>query len=117
MTNPAITDEKHEVYQTHVRELYDTNSPSRYIKLSDFIDNCLGLNTFSQSLRYKLALKYRPLIPIMMEFVLGSKLLKLGSREDAVNDLIEAGNLCRIVVETPGFEVGSATLWTIHGRY
>jgi (p)ppGpp synthase/HD superfamily hydrolase len=72
VTNPPWEPgrDKHEQYREHVAESLDANPWARVIKVSDFTDNAVGLfHTTGASLPRR-ADKYRPLLPVLREFVL-----------------------------------------------
>lgn len=74
VTNPEFdrAGDVQQQYRDHVIELMNEHPAARVIKLSDFIDNCKGLNHNERPLVsiQKLARKYQPLIEAMQEFAL-----------------------------------------------
>lgn len=93
--------ERQQLYRKHVHELITRGGKERYVKLSDFIDNCLGLMHNPQPLlRQKLATKYMPLIPIMRIFVIGSD-LSISVKNDVMLDLLHAEQLCQKYLISP----------------
>jgi hypothetical protein len=105
------TEERQELYREHVREVMNSDSPAKFIKLSDFIDNCLGLeyNKNGKIARNKLAHKYQPLLPDMLEFALSSGIHD-AMKEKIVDELFYANELCNLVKNTGGLrrKLGSA---------
>lgn len=94
--------ERQERYRDHVITLMESDSNARYIKLSDFIDNCLGLEYNPDvGKRAKLARKYKPLLPCMLRFVLGSDLSDT-VKQDIEAELIYANTLCSKIIESKG---------------
>lgn len=94
--------ERQEQYRQHVRELMHGNSEARLIKLSDFIDNCLGLEYNPDvTKRYTLAHKYQDLIVDMRLYVRKSP-LSINVQNDVQNDLFHAEILCEHVIEEEG---------------
>jgi (p)ppGpp synthase/HD superfamily hydrolase len=70
---------RQELYRVHVVDSLDREPWARVIKLSDFTDNGAGIMwTVSGPKRQKLAAKYAPLVPQMIEFA---------TREDTPLDL------------------------------
>jgi hypothetical protein len=107
-------DEKHQIYQHHVSELMQSGRPAAIIKLSDFVDNCLGLQ-FNPDInrRYKLARKYAPLLPVMLQYALDSD-LKSSVKTNITDELLYALYLCQQIIATEGqsSDVPDATpLW------
>lgn len=74
VTNPEFdsSGDTQAQYREHVAELMREHPEARVIKLSDFIDNCKGLNHNERPLAaiQRLARKYYPLIETMREFAL-----------------------------------------------
>jgi (p)ppGpp synthase/HD superfamily hydrolase len=71
VTNPVYdrTHDVHTQYRAHVIESLDRHPAARIIKVSDFTDNGVGLiHTTGPKVR-KLAMKYRPLVPVLKELV------------------------------------------------
>lgn len=94
--------QRQERYRNHVIELMESSSDARYIKLSDFIDNCLGLEYNPDTdKRAKLARKYKPLLPCMLRFVLSSDLSDT-VKQDIEAELIYANTLCSKIIESKG---------------
>ncbi len=63
-------EDKNEFYRQHVVQVLKTDSDAGIIKLSDFIDNCVGLlHNESPARKSRLAAKYRPLILHFKSFV------------------------------------------------
>lgn len=82
VTNPpypagvSSREEKNAFYREHVVEVLETNERAGTIKLSDFIDNCVGLIHNEDPARAaRLAIKYQPLIPHFKDFVANSTLI------------------------------------------
>lgn len=91
-------EQRQEYYREHVRDLMQHGGNERLIKLSDFIDNCLGLKyNPDPDLQKKLAPKYLPLIQQMREFVVSSQ-LAISVQADILRDLGQAEILCRSVI-------------------
>lgn len=64
-------EDKNEFYRQHVVQVLETDTEAGIIKLSDFIDNCVGLlHNESPARKGRLAAKYRPLIPHFKGFVM-----------------------------------------------
>ena len=95
-------DERQEKYRDQVIKLMKSGSDARYIKLSDFIDNCLGLEYNPEvDKRAKLARKYQPLIPYMLRFALSSD-LSAEVKRDIEAELIKASTLCELIIASKG---------------
>jgi hypothetical protein len=61
--------DKHEQYREHVAESLEASPWARVVKVSDITDNAVGLfHTTGPSLPRRAA-KYRPLLPVLREFV------------------------------------------------
>ncbi len=94
--------QRHDIYSSHINTLFDSDSPARYIKLSDFIDNCLGLEyNPDQQLRCRLARKYLPLLPRMVSFVLSSDIAAT-KKDSIIDELFYAHELCKTIITTNG---------------
>ncbi len=94
--------QRQEFYRHHIRELMASESDARYIKLSDFIDNCLGLEfNPEKDSRYKLAQKYRPLLPNMLEYVINSDIHEV-MKNKLETELFFALELCNKIIESDG---------------
>ncbi|MEO5690979.1 MAG: HD domain-containing protein [Candidatus Saccharimonadales bacterium] len=105
VSNPLYDKEKvpqeqrPQIYRSHVKELMKSKGKACLIKLSDFIDNCLGLNHNPDSrLQRKLAPKYLPLVDDMRDYVIRSELAE-SVKEDILIDLDHAESLCKRVIE------------------
>ncbi len=96
------TDEKHRHYQAHVRHLLEQGGDTALIKLSDFVDNCLGLE-FNPDEKHslKLAAKYKPLIAPMFEFVYRSG-LDDEIKAKLANELVYANEICNAILASEG---------------
>jgi (p)ppGpp synthase/HD superfamily hydrolase len=112
-TNPlydktGISEEaRQDIYRKHVRELMRSDSDARLIKLSDFIDNCLGLEYNPDPVRrFKLARKYQPLITDMRIYVRNSS-LSIPVQNDIQNDLLHAEVLCETIIREQGSTISS----------
>jgi HD domain-containing protein len=72
VTNPVYEPgrDKHEQYREHVITSLDTSPWARVIKVSDFTDNAVSLFHTTGPKLTKLARKYRPLAPVLSEFIL-----------------------------------------------
>lgn len=74
VTNPEFEaglslEERQEQYRIHVRESLEAEPWARVIKLSDFTDNGAGIDwTVAADKRKKLAKKYAPLVPNLIDF-------------------------------------------------
>ena len=71
VTNPVYdpSRDKHEQYREHVAESLEREPWARVIKLSDFTDNGVGvIHTVGPKVT-SAATKYRPLVPVLREFV------------------------------------------------
>jgi (p)ppGpp synthase/HD superfamily hydrolase len=71
VTNPEydLSRDKHEQYREHVAESLEREPWARVIKLSDFTDNGVGvIHTVGPKVT-SAATKYRPLVPVLREFV------------------------------------------------
>jgi (p)ppGpp synthase/HD superfamily hydrolase len=71
VTNPEYDParDKHEQYREHVAESLEREPWARVIKLSDFTDNGVGvIHTVGPKVQ-SAATKYRPLVPVLREFV------------------------------------------------
>jgi hypothetical protein len=93
------------LYRTHVRRVLASDSPAKFIKLSDFIDNCLGLefNKKGSTARNKLAHKYQPLLPDMLEFVMSSEIHD-AMKTKIIDELFYADELCNLVKGSNGIQ-------------
>ncbi len=88
--------ERQQIYREHVAFLMKRGGKERLIKLSDFIDNCLGLaHNPSPKLRHKLAQKYYGLKDAMYDFVTTSD-LGIAVKNDIFFDLDHAQQLCEM---------------------
>jgi len=100
VTNPKFpTDisraQKNALYQEHVKELLLSEPLAGIIKLSDFIDNCVGLlYNEDPEKALRLANKYQPLIPAMKDFVLLSPYFTDSMRDHLVAQLDGADRRC-----------------------
>lgn len=108
LTNPLYDKSKYtpaqrqDIYRSHVRDLMHSKSDARIIKLSDFIDNCLGLEyNPDPARRFKLARKYQPIIADMRVYVRGSN-IAIDVQNDIQNDLFHAEILCEHIIEEEG---------------
>jgi (p)ppGpp synthase/HD superfamily hydrolase len=72
VTNPVWEPgrDEHEQYREHVTASLEACPWARVIKASDFTDNAVGLFYTTGPKLPKLARKYRPLVPVLREFVL-----------------------------------------------
>lgn len=72
VTNPVYESgrDKHEQYREHVSASMQASPWARVIKASDFTDNAVGLIYTTGPKLVKLARKYRPLVPLLREFIL-----------------------------------------------
>jgi hypothetical protein len=72
VTNPAYEPgrDEHEQYREHVTVSLQDSPWARIIKASDFTDNAVGLFHTTGPKLYKLAGKYRPLVPVLRELIL-----------------------------------------------
>jgi len=72
VTNPGYEPgrDRHEQYREHVGASLRADPWARVIKVSDFTDNAVGLMHTSGPKMVKLAMKYRPLVPVLLEIVL-----------------------------------------------
>lgn len=99
---PYTPEQRQDLYRGHVRNLMRGENDARIIKLSDFIDNCLGLEYNPDPLRrFKLARKYQPIIADMRIYVRNSD-LAMNVQNDIQNDLLHAEILCEHVIEEEG---------------
>ena len=100
VTNPDFPsgiskNEKNFLYQEHVRHTLNASQSAGVIKMSDFIDNCVGLGYNECSDRAKrLAIKYLPLIPDFINFTENSTLLPLQAKYTVLNQLSKAQSKC-----------------------
>jgi (p)ppGpp synthase/HD superfamily hydrolase len=95
VTNPVYDPgcDMHEHYREHVIASLDTSPWARVIKVSDFTDNAVGLFHTTGPKLSRLARKYRPLTPVLREFVLRPdtpldhdvKLMIAGQLDNAAN--------------------------------
>lgn len=69
-TEPALPlAQRQELYRAHVPESLEREPWARVIKLSDFTDNGVGIMwTVTGAKRHRLARKYAPLVPQMIDF-------------------------------------------------
>lgn len=72
VTNPAWEPgrDEHEQYREHVTASLEASPWARVIKVSDFTDNAIGLFHTTGPKLTELAGKYRPLAPVLREFIL-----------------------------------------------
>ena len=72
VTNPVWEPgrDEHEQYREHVAASLEACPWARVIKVSDFTDNAVGLFHTTGPKMVKLAGKYRPLVPVLREFIL-----------------------------------------------
>jgi len=72
VTNPEYEPgrDRHEQYREHVGASLREDPWARVIKVSDFTDNGVGLFHITGPKVTKLAMKYRPLVPVLREIVL-----------------------------------------------
>ncbi|HEY2265837.1 MAG TPA: HD domain-containing protein [Streptosporangiaceae bacterium] len=72
VTNPVYDPgrDKHQQYREHVIASLDASPWARVIKVSDFTDNAVGLFHTTGPKLPRLARKYRPLAPVLREFIL-----------------------------------------------
>lgn len=92
------TSERQTIYREHVTHVMSRELPARYIKLSDFIDNCLGLEyNEDERKKVKLAHKYKPLLPVMLEFVTDST-IEDDMRNRITQELFMANELCNDIL-------------------
>lgn len=90
--------DRQDTYRTHVTAIMSSESSARYIKLSDFIDNCLGLEYNADARkRLRLAYKYKPLLPVMLEFVLASDIYE-DMKNRITQELFMANELCNSII-------------------
>lgn len=101
VTNPEVPphiterEDRYEFYREHVREVLATDEEAGIIKLSDFIDNCVGLpHNESPALALKLAQKYSPLIPDFLRFIDESTLIPADRKQHLITQLMGAKAYC-----------------------
>ncbi len=72
VTNPVWEPgrDEHKQYREHVAESLAATPWARVIKVSDFTDNAVGLFHTTGPKLSRLATKYRPLVPMLREFIL-----------------------------------------------
>jgi hypothetical protein len=72
VTNPVYEPgrDEHEQYRDHVAVSLQSSPWARVIKASDFTDNAVGLVHTAGPKLSRLARKYRPLVPVLREFIL-----------------------------------------------
>ncbi len=72
VTNPAWQPgrDEHEQYRAHVTASLQASPWARIIKVSDITDNAVGLIHTTGPKLSRLASKYRPLVPVLREFIL-----------------------------------------------
>lgn len=72
VTNPEWQTgrDRHEQYREHVSASLQANPWARVIKASDFTDNAVGLIHTTGPKLQKLAAKYEPLVPVLLELIL-----------------------------------------------
>lgn len=72
VTNPVYEPgrDEHEQYREHVAASLHASPWARVIKASDFTDNAVGLIHTTGPKLFKLAGKYRPLVPVLRELIL-----------------------------------------------
>lgn len=93
-------------YRAKVISLLETNEKAALVKLSDFIDNCLGLEYNPDPIkRLKLAKKYKPLLPAMLDFVMSTPAIT-NYRDKLIDELFYANELCRQVIEADPRQLG-----------
>lgn len=106
VTNPerpdhiVSTEDKNRFYQEHVREVLETDTDAGVIKLSDFIDNCAGLEyNESPDKALKLAVKYLPLIADFQRFVDRSDYFDNDLKQSLKAQLERAENRCLDLIQ------------------
>jgi hypothetical protein len=72
VTNPEWEPgrDRHEQYLVHVVSSLQSNPWARVIKASDFTDNAVGLIHTTGPKLQKLAAKYEPMVPVLLELIL-----------------------------------------------
>lgn len=97
-TGMLSQEQKHHRYQAKVTSVFERDGRAAIVKLSDFVDNCLGLKYNPDPIkRLKLARKYRPLIPTVRAFVASSPLRKDYKRH-LIQELAVADSFCDEII-------------------
>jgi|JI10StandDraft_1071094.scaffolds.fasta_scaffold325052_2 hypothetical protein len=93
------TEQKHYHYRESSRiRSFEAGDREGIGKLSDFLDNCLGLEfNPDHKLRLKLASKYKPQIPTVLQFVLRSNLSEKAKKK-IIDELFYANELCNLIL-------------------
>lgn len=99
-SNVSSIEEKHAFYQAHVRDVLTSEPEAGIIKLSDFIDNCLGLKYNEDPVRQqRLTTKYLPLINDFRRFIDRSTLIPEERKTYLQDQLNRAEDLCKEILE------------------
>lgn len=92
------------LYRAKVISVLERNGRAGLVKVSDFIDNCLGIEyNPSWQKRFKLARKYQPLLPAMRKYIVESTLNE-PTKQDLLEELFYAHELCTVVIDSGGIE-------------
>jgi (p)ppGpp synthase/HD superfamily hydrolase len=105
LTNPDMDPslplaERDEIYRAHVIESLERDTWARVIKISDFTDNGAGVMwTVTGHRRKRLAAKYAPLVPSMIDFATRPDTpLGPGARRRIVQQMEDAGLYFEIIL-------------------
>ncbi len=94
--------QKHHRYQAKVRQVFEQGGHPAIIKLSDFVDNCVGLkHNPDPRKRFKLAQKYQPLIPTVRDYVISSQLGQ-EYKQHLLDELAAADSYCSELIASAG---------------